>query len=30
VMHLPGIEVLLTVIGGVADYCPPGCGEICP
>jgi hypothetical protein len=27
---LPEIEVLLTMIGGRVDYCPPGQGEICP
>ena len=28
--EIPGIEVLLTMIGGRVEYCPPGQGEICP
>ncbi|HUF36925.1 MAG TPA: amidohydrolase family protein [Anaerolineales bacterium] len=27
---IPGIEVLLTMIGGEVAFCPPGQGEICP
>jgi hypothetical protein len=28
--EIPGIEVLLTMIAGRVEYCPPGQGEICP
>jgi len=28
--ELPGIDVLLTMIGGRVEHCPPGQGEICP